>query len=192
MKLRATNQFRAPAEAVSQMLISPDYQKLLGQHLNAVECSAVAAADSITVTYILPTLEDYRIYAGPELKLTGCLRWTTPLANGRRDGWLRQTAEHFPSLTEGPVRLRSRKGLTLVKYDLTMTVRIPFLSSQLAKSLEEAGQPMLMLGERLGAAWLASHAGEGATPALASARQTDCPAEANCHLDAPTAPSPLP
>ncbi|MDR0416917.1 MAG: DUF2505 domain-containing protein [Propionibacteriaceae bacterium] len=158
MKFKVTLSYAASAAVVSEMLVSSDFQDMLGEMLRTSEASTVAGQDEITSTYRLPAPDPIRSYTGGELKLVGSLRWTTPLVNGRRTGELTQTAEHFPSTFSAIVTLHEHDGRTDVIYDCDSQPRLALLSDKVERMIAETGISVIERQQALGDAWLLQHA----------------------------------
>jgi hypothetical protein len=157
MKLQATLRYAAPAEAVSAMLVDPEFHHLIGQQIQATACSTVPGPDTITVTYRLPTGEALRLLPGTEQELTGRLTWTTPLLDGRRQGQLILTVERFPAQLSAKLALSAGADLTEVSYDADFKVNIPLVGGKLEKKAGGAAQQILEAGQAIGQRWLSEH-----------------------------------
>jgi hypothetical protein len=154
MKLKSTLWFAAAPEVVTAMLIDPAFQTMIGQEINAIECSTVSAPDEITTTYTMPTNKALSLVAGPQSKLVGHLKWVGPLVDGRRVGHLSLTVEHFPSTFEAEVIVARNRGLTEVTYDADYEVDIPVLGGKLEKEAGQRTKQILDSGQKLGERWL--------------------------------------
>ncbi|MDR1808310.1 MAG: DUF2505 domain-containing protein [Propionibacteriaceae bacterium] len=158
MKVSSTLRFRAPARQVSDMMVSPSFQEMIGQGLKASECSTVAEPDAITSTYLIPTSDTLRLVAAGQSKLIGHLRWTTPLVDGRRQGDILLEVEHFPSRFSGTVYLAQQGEYTTVTYDADVTVDVPLVGGKLERKIGELTVQILNAGQAMGEQWLAARA----------------------------------
>lgn len=136
------------------MLIDPAFQEILGQSLDAPECSTVVGPDDITTTYVIPTPASLRPVAGAQSKLIGRLGWTGPLTAGRRLGRLTLEVERFPATFEAVVRLEADGEQTQVTYEADLHVNIPFLGRKLEQQVGDLTQKILDTGQTAGEQWL--------------------------------------